>query len=196
MVFRRTFKRRFKSRPKFNRMKKKAFIKGRTAYHGSTRVFKLKQIQSVVTSVGGAIASVEPLRDPSGSENWLDIAAVFDEYRVDYLKIQYIPHLLADPSTVIAFRPLYTCVDYDDETTPGSIGLVLQYDNQKSFDLRYKWKLFVNLKFKDRKQPWIDIAAVANRKLGGVKLIADNLSSSTTYGTMVITYYVRYRGIR
>lgn len=165
------------------------------------RPFKVRYTQTLGSTGGGVIQVPISLTSPenvvSGSgtvEDWSSITALFDNFKVCALKLRYIPSFPNNTSATTAFAPLYSAVDYDEVNTSSCIGTIaeaINYENMKVHNMYRPWKRY----WKVRKLAFPGYAVGYNEvdtpyNIGQMCLYGEGFTASTTYGQLIITYYI------
>jgi hypothetical protein len=169
----------------------------------SVHFFKIRYVNPVTSDSGGQIQAWLN-DDVSGYQDWSSLAALFDSYRVYALKLQYVPDLPNDTSTVTGYKPLYVVHDVDSANVPSlTVNVAIQYENCKIYNMYRPWEHKVILAEQTS-------SGVASQGMlpGGFKDIATTTASqcvtwtgtgfdvSTDYGTIVSTAYVMCKNRR
>lgn len=69
----------------------------------------------------------------SSVPNYTEFTALFDQYRIDAVKVTFMPRAnSAELGTNQGITKLFTVVDYDDAATPTAINELMQYENLKT----------------------------------------------------------------
>lgn len=93
----------------------------------STTVQSAQITQSATVDVKGAVAFVL-----SDLDDYSAYTSVFDQYRIDAVSVTFHANnnaigLVTNSTTTLS--PLYVAIDYDNNTTPGSVTTLREYDN-------------------------------------------------------------------
>lgn len=200
MAFRRrkTFRKKRAFRKKF--LKKRSSRKGQTA----ARMFKLRVTATLSSDVGGDISGI--LSDnPSGANDWVSCGNLFDSYRVCAMKIKYIPSFPNDTNAVAGYAPLYVVYDADHQAQPlASVNDAVQYENLKVMNMYRPWSYYVRIpKFNSisgasavtiQSGGYIDIGAVT--AVSCIAYYGTGFKASLDYGTLVYTFYLKFKNRR
>lgn len=186
----------------------KKYMSGKMALckNPDIRVMKLRTVFTL-TSVAGTIITTVPVRDPSGSDDWTSVAAVFDMYRVYACKVKWIPNYLEGTQaldgggSLVSINNRQVFVFYDDDATnisAASNAQAIAYENMKVKQFVGKiWTYYVKIpklssasstRFLNDKG-FVDTAGngIAN---GRIELYcASGLNPSLEYGKLLVTYY-------
>lgn len=90
-----------------------------------------------ITVAAGATALAGLTFAFNGLANTADLAAVYDEFRIDKVQISFMPFVNQVPATTLAVAAspmmdfIYTAKDYNDITAPASSAFVLAYQTCK-----------------------------------------------------------------
>lgn len=164
------------------------------------RFFKLKQMVSMTASGLGVVDSGVN-DDPQNAQDWANVAALFDMYRVNAIKVKFIPSgNTAEVGVTPPFQPLYAVYDPDSASQPlTAINDAIQYEN---------------CKFKNMYRPWT-LYHKMNRTLGTLPTVRDNkgysdidnpqptqgiwwyginFPANVIVGTLLVTYYITAKG--
>jgi len=101
--------------------------------------FKRKQTATLISQVALSDTLGSLQFTFSGMNGYSELTVLFDSYRIDFVEVQFKPmfNMLAVTSAGSIVSPfLYTVIDLDDATTPGTLGELLEYATVKetSFD--------------------------------------------------------------
>lgn len=102
------------------------------------------------------------------------MAALFDEYRIDWLQVTFRPHANTNPlsATTVIVPQLITVVDTDDSTAPTTLASMREYDNTviSLFETQVRTCKpgMVDATGQNHISPWTDMA-VTNVNHFGVK---------------------------
>jgi len=174
----------------WRRINSRKFLKGQIK-------IKLRVTATVASNAGGQITFAYS-NDPSGLQDWSSVAALYDEYKVKGLKIQFYPYLPNDPSGTTGYLPLYTVIDQNSATTPlTSVNDAIQYENMKAFNMYRPWKIFrrfekitgsTSAQVNNGYMPTASPVATACMAFYGV-----GYDISTSYGSVIVTAYLTLR---
>lgn len=159
---------------------------------------EMRDLHTVVTAYsnptwgsdsGGVIAPVYG-DNPNTVADWASLAACFEEYRVLAHEVSYYPKNRYARGTVTT-APLATVVDrggaggFSDYTSPAT------HASFKMHTLDDPWTVVCQMEGAD------EATFKATSSPGDtrwIKLYASGLSVSTTYGVLIITYRIQFRG--
>lgn len=143
---------------------------------------------------GGVVSTTIAFAGVSLIQNWGSYSNIFDEFKVEAVRIQFTPSL--PNSTTATFSPLYAANDSDGGIAPTSNADILSYGSVKTFDLNKPWSFTFTIPttLEDR-IAWYDVA-VTTTQPNSIWLRAESLSISQRYGTVKIQYFVKFRASR
>lgn len=160
------------------------------------RFFAIRTTQSVSTNGAGVIAPVITT-DPTGYQDWSNIAGLFENYRVCAVKIVWIP---AQANEIATYDPIYVVGDSDDTTALASTNAAIQYTNCKVFSGQTQWKYywkFPKVAATNTGGTFVlqggFIETAAPVATGSIKLYGENLPASQLIGNIMVTAYVMAR---
>jgi hypothetical protein len=134
---------------------------------------------------------------------------IFDQYRIVKIELVFLwTNLMAvSGATLNRSPPIYTAIDYDDNGTPSSIAVVLNYGNvrihqqDKPFTVAFKpgvaeglWNGTSFGSYGNRTSPWIDCAS-ADVLHFGVKAALPSYNTISSL-QVIANYTVEFRNIR
>lgn len=144
---------------------------------------------SLVTSAGGIINTVFD-DNISTANDYSSFAAVWDEYRVLALKIEYRP-ISRYSSTLQPLFPGYVLVDRDDSTAIASAALASNYSSSKLVMLSDPFSHQIKMGGVEDAQFTTTASPVARN---WIKLRFDNSTVSATVGVVHQFALVQFRG--
>ena len=171
--------------------------------HGSQQ-----HIQRVKLSDSGIVASnavgiITKTIDfnPSTASEWAQFSAIYDEFRVRAVRLSLIPY---QQGSVTALNGTVVFVfDNDDNSVLTSLGAALEYESDHIIPA--VWYANQNKPFSatfarpdagdHTAENWYDVGAPATA-VGSVKFYSTALTTSVTYYTYVMEYFVEYRDRR
>lgn len=165
------------------------------------RFFKLKLV-STITSSGTGVITGGVVDDPSSAQDWASIVGLFDMYRVNAIKLKWIPDFNTNESgsSTAAFKPLYIVHDIDEFNNPlTSVNVAIQYENCKYKNMLRPWTYYRKMartiadgtQTHDNKG-YGDCDNVQPNQ--GIFWYGSGFSSSVDYGTLLVTYYITAKG--
>lgn len=159
--------------------------------------FRLAQTSSVTSTAGGLFNQtnvIVPL-DPSGATEWANIAALFDEFRVITIGLEWQPFNRYTNSTGVATKDSFAwAVGLDNDSTPTATTYdqVLTYPTSHFTYTGDPWKFTFHRPLVTKAAYWTDTSAPSG-SVGGVISFADTLTPSTLYGEIYRIYFVECR---
>lgn len=146
---------------------------------------------AITTNVGGTLTVQLPFNGVSASGNWSSLANVFDEFRVEGIKIDFTPGL--PNSTSATFPNMYVYFDLDGLGTV-SLANALSHSSCQKFDPNKPWTKTYSLPNNVvNRSTWFTTSSPGNQ-LEAAAIAMEGASISTTYGTLHIAYYIAFRG--
>lgn len=167
--------------------------------------FKVRYIASLTTDVAGrAIHTVSDMNptavwDGAGTvEDWTNMKGLYEMYRVAAVKLHFIPSYPNDTSVNTFYAPMYIVHDVDDNTAIVNRAEALGYEKMRIKNLYRPWTFFTRCprnrttgKAINMVSNFLQMGVTDN--MGGIKIFAENLDLSGTYGDVIITYYIMVR---
>lgn len=147
-------------------------------------------VVGVSSSAAGVINAIYR-SDPSAGADWASFTSAYHEYRVLAMRVRYEPSNRYSKTTTIC-QPLVTVVDHNNGSALGSYAAAYGHQSAKLVTLEDPWVR--NWRMHDVQEADFIETTVAPTQVSGVKLYADSLSVSTTYGMVFITWLVQFRG--
>jgi len=128
--------------------------------------------------------------DPSLVGDWASLVAVYEEYRTLAFEVAYYPNNRYAPGTT--FRtPIAVVPDRASAAILGSYAVAAEHASCKIFTLDDPWRVKMNMQDVTESQ---FIATSTPTPTKWIKLFSNGLSLSTTYGMVIITYRIQFRG--
>jgi len=163
---------------------------------------KLRNLVTITANVGGVIAGYWN-DNPSACYDWSSLASLFDLYRVESIKVKFIPQLPNDTSSTSGFFPLMVAFDQDSPaTTPASKQELLEYENCKVKNMYMPWSIKYNVPrvagtttdvYTD-KDGFIDIGGVT--AFSALRFYGDSFDVSQDYGDIIVELVVSFKNRR
>jgi len=146
----------------------------------------------VTSSAGGVVANVYS-SDPTTSSNWGANSSNFDEYRTLGIRVSFYPYDRYAPGILTATRPLAIVADHNGSNPVTSWADVTSYESGYLIkNIGDPW--VKELRMHDIGEGvWINTASAPTNAFY-IKLWADTLTASTSYGRVIITWLVEFRG--
>lgn len=165
----------------------------------ANRFFKLRHVVQATTSVGGVLQHVIT-NDPTLFEDWENVKALFDSYKICALKVKFIPSRPNDSSdhsgaTGVTYNPCYVVGDPDDVNAMTSVDQAIQYENMKVKNLFRPWTYY--MKIPKRTQVSTATTIIGNGYIdcametpnASIKVFSDGLTADLPYGQFIVTGY-------
>ena len=137
----------------------------------------------------GTIAKVYST-NPSSASEWSILSGAYDEYRVLGLAVKFYPNNRYSKTTTIC-RPLVTLVDRADSTAMSSYGGAVSFSSSKILSLEDPWTREIKMASTEEAQ-FLKTTTPAPTMY--IKLYADSLTASTSYGMVILYYRIQFRG--
>jgi len=154
-------------------------------------VVVLRYYQLLTSTAGSQIENTYPLDNPSGALNWSDYSTVFDEYRVLASDIKYEPsNQYTGPSTTVV-NPIATVVDRDGSGPLTAFNNAIAYGSFEMHNLSRPWIRTYRM---EGTREAVYSTTAAPGTTGSFLLYAGMVTASTTYGYVVQTWRVQFRG--
>ena len=157
-------------------------------------VYELYNAQTfTVASNAGGVLSGNYGSWPSGINDWSNVIGTFHEVRTLGMRLEYVPHNRYTRGTVTT-TSVATVVDHTDAGALGSYDAAANHESGKIRSLDDPFVVTAKMTGSEEAQ-FQDAtltSSVANRFF--IKLYADGLSFSTTYGRVTIYYLYQVRG--
>lgn len=136
-----------------------------------------------------------------------DFTAAFDQYRIEAVEVLLKPQINMNTGTSTNAGEVHTVIDYDDQTSLGSVAAALQYDNvittpgyqaqRRCYRPRMAMAAFASsafTSFANMKDQWIDAASTGVNHYG-VKIAWTPTTISLTYD-LTVRAHVQFRCTR
>ncbi|UPW41439.1 capsid protein [Dipodfec virus UA23Rod_6578] len=197
MAFRRRRRTTRRPRRRFNRRK---FSRKARPSGNDKRFHKLKQVKDVSTDASGVI-SVFANNDVSLAQEWTTFTGLYDAYKVCAVKIQFIPNLPNDTSANAQYSPLYIAHDFNNGTiTAPTENILIQYGDVKVKNLFRPWTYYTRFAAQSYSGNATSVSMTKGyRRTDDTTasqcafMYSENNSFSTSYGRILITYYVTFK---
>lgn len=144
------------------------------------------------SSAGGAI-DVGYTSDPNSYalSDWTNLVALYGEYRTLGLEVKYFPQNRYSKTTTTC-TPLVVLVDREAPTsTLGSYQVAASHEAAQILSLEDPWAVSAKMQNAEESQ---FIATNGTQALYSVKMYADGLTVSTTYGRCFVYLLIQFRG--
>lgn len=175
-----------------------------------TRSFKAGEVNVVSTgdTKGALTFALSNLPDSS------DFTNLFDQYRIMAVAVQFVPTFTGsdmNPSSSTPYlQPLYTCIDYDDNTSPVDENYMLCKDTMKMTrghhtHRRYftpaisseTYKTAVTTGYSTLRKQWLDCTDSTIPHFGLKYFIeANNITATTLRYKIYAKLYMQFKGVQ
>lgn len=186
--------------------------------------FRLKGVITQQTTSANGFSQFMSLSNPtayydtvaSGNtiNDWVNVSALYDSYRVVAVKIQWIPNQMDNTLEVagttggtigtVTHGPMYVFVDYDNSNAGMPVSTestVIQYENCRAMQSNRSWTRYVKCPKLGNTQlqgGFIDLAAPIN--CGCIAVYAPdafhNVPITTTVGRFIVTEFIKFKNRR
>ncbi len=175
------------------------------ATQGGIHFFRQFAYRIQFSQTGGADALGATNFVLSSVSNYTGFTDLFDVYRVDYLEFTCTPQMMFTESapTVTIGSPLYTAIDLDDSSTPGTLTVIREYQTcmttgqGQSVTRRFKpgvltviWDGSAAVAGGHEISPWIDCAKINIPHFGLKYGCIAGAAGQTSLQTWAIDLYV------
>lgn len=157
-------------------------------------------------SIGtGIMSPTFSFENPSSTQDWTNVIAIYDEYRTLAMELLFIPNMedcLDTVNLALNHEPVYTVVDRDTNSALTSYALASNYPSMVPHSLTKRWSVTMKMKgpsleisssLVSGESLWLNCQA-APLLCGSIKVISVGLSASQTYGRFCVRYRVQFRG--
>lgn len=128
--------------------------------------------------------------------DFTNVTGLWDQYRVYAIKCKYIPDYPNNVTATTTYKPIYSYIDYDSPTTASTTQTCVEYENCKIMNLYRPWTVYRRIPKTINPSGsgpvvsfgWMDLANPMTS--GHLGFVAVGASSLTTWGSMLVTYYV------
>ncbi len=159
------------------------------AVQNRTDVILLRSLLVVSSSAGGVIDQVVD-NNPSGYQDWTSVAALWDDYRVLSLLIEYFPYNRYSKTTTNC-KPWYSVFDRDSTGALSSLNAAVQYESCKQVSVEDPWSR--EIKMSDVTDAGF-ITTASPSATFCMKGYQNGYSASTSYGEFFVSMLVQVRG--
>lgn len=164
------------------------------------RFFKLKLV-STVTSDGTGLVKAGVLDEPSAAQDWTNVAALFDQYRVNAIKLKFIPESNLGIIGSTSYAPLYIVHDPDEFVNPlTTVNSAIQYENCKFKNMYRPWTYYRKMAktIAQTGAQTTDLKGYHDcdnpQPNQGIYWIGTGFPNSLALGTLLVTYYITAKG--
>ncbi len=147
----------------------------------------------VLPSSAGGVIDVGYTSDPSSYAltDWTNLVALYGEYRTLGLEVKFFPQNRYSKTTTTC-TPLVVLVDREAPTaTLGSYQVAASHESAKILSLEDPWAVSAKMQNAEESQ---FLATSGPTPLYAVKMYADGLTVSTTYGRCFVYLLIQFRG--
>lgn len=208
---RRTIRRRI--RRHYRRARKRMYRRYGTSGMSGKHHVKLRLVSAAVSNGSGVVTGYNSLRNPGLAQDFTNFASLYDFYRVNAVKLKWIPSdPNFDPNVQAAFTnnpyaPMYIITDQDDYdlTNLTTVNIFIQYDNCVIKDFSKPFSVYRSVPTITTATRVGGAAGQANIMDGGfidINTLVDNgviawVTGGTnyttkTYGQWILTYYITF----
>lgn len=184
-----------KRRRPIRRRKRKWTLSRRPSNHYTT--FVRYSPTDLASNAGGAVVLTFNCQNVSGAQDWSNLAALFDQYRVIEMKVKYFPYQQAANSVSSRdIAPLYCVRDYNDATGLTSVAQALQYNKVRTINLFSRWTAIMRMSTKASAQSngadgWFPTSNPPTHQ--AMKFYGTGFDLSQTYGNYVIEAIIQFK---
>lgn len=145
----------------------------------------------------------------SAVPNYSEFTNLYDEYRIDYIKMIFTKvGLQTNTGTTIITPNVYYCIDKDDSSPPSNVDQLMQYQSVKiksvtdnftiSFAPRFQTPVYISgTSTGYRSSTGFLDCTHADVPHHGIKLIMDPSGTASAWGyTVYVKYYMTFKGVR
>jgi hypothetical protein len=150
----------------------------------------LNYITTLSSSGAGVINSVFS-NSPSAAGGWSNLASSYDEYRTLAIEVSYRPDDRYNRGVSVSTAPIYVVIDHDNNGALTTQTQASQYSSVKQFSLDDPWKIRCGMSDVAEGQ-FINTGSPASQYF--VKMYCGGVSLSATYGDIMVSYRVQFRG--
>ncbi len=164
---------------------------------------KLTQTTNVTTDGSAKINDVFNLHNPAltidgatAYDDWAAYSALYDQYRVRAIKIEYIPFYPNDEEAQFKHRPLVLVYDRDSSTALTTWDQAAGFSGRRWYSTHKRFTYYRKLhrigpKDQDLTGGWIDCANPHSE--GAIKTYSESMTASTSYGLWIMTAYCQFK---
>jgi len=173
-----------------------------SSYYGQLRdpstrnevTLKTLVLNSVSSLTSSGIGVINPVysSSPSTAANWTGLSGVFDEYRVLAFEVWFEPNDQYDLPATTGTVPIFTVLDHDNALVLPSYTVAAQYESVRMHNLSrpFKRRIFMS-EFAEAQ--FFNTATPSASFF--IKLYAQNAAFTSTYGLVMVTWRVQFRGL-
>jgi hypothetical protein len=146
---------------------------------------------STIASSGAGAIDLVISNSPAGCPGWSNFVAIFDEYRVLGFEVQFVPYNQYSKSTQVT-SSLVGVIDRDNAAALTSYNGAVQSSSYSILSLENPWTKTARLMGTTEEGQFFQTSSPTSNVW--IKLYADSLSLSSTYGRYFVTFRVQFRG--
>jgi len=147
---------------------------------------------STLTSNGSGVINLVYNSSPSTAANWTALAGVFDEYRTLAFEVWFEPNDQYDLPATVGTVPILTVLDHDNPLPCASFAQAAQYESVRMHNISrpFRRKMFMS-EFAEAQ--FFNTATPSSSFY--LKTYAQNAALSSTFGLVMVTWRVQFRGL-
>lgn len=150
----------------------------------------------LTSSAGGVLNTVFTNSNQAGaSADWTGLSALFKEYRILAMQIDYIPWNQYSKASTTVVTPLYVVSDRETATALTSVADAVGSASCRIYSLDNKWSRSIRMDGVEESQWTVSGSAVASTACTYLKCYASGLSNSTIYGDFISSCVVQFRNL-
>lgn len=178
--------------------------RGVPSNNGQAGYFRLRGQLNITSDSSGNIINGFRLTQPDSFDgagsvltDWVSVANLYDQFRVCAIKLKFIPTHPNDPASAVAYRPLYVFADFDATGLAPTDAAAVGYANMKVKNAYRPWSYYIKVpKLVNTGSSSVNVEGymdtVSPQVTGSLYISkAGGFSNSTTYGVVVLTYYIQ-----
>jgi len=163
-------------------------------------------VTGTITSNAGGVVNAVINMNPSGSSEWSQVSALWDEFRVIWVRVRLVPRqqfsvtavntllsVVYDNDDSVALTSGNAAAEYDTAHFTGTVFSQVTSQENKDNTQTYSWAR--PMSGKNTAVVWVDIANPAG-STGSVKFFATGATASTSYFDYVFEWFTELRGRR
>lgn len=149
-------------------------------------------LTSVCTSTAGGQITTVISSDPTGAQDWANFQAIWDEYRVLALSLQYVPNQIGGNVAAVAYSPIYTAGTHANGTAFTSYQDAAQVSTGQQHYLNQPWRQSIRMSSPEEAS-WTITSSAQGFAFMYVKVFAANLGNAVNYGQYISRWLVQFR---
>ncbi len=144
----------------------------------------------------GKIATVfDNYSQATSAADWAGLAGLFKEYRILGMKLIYTPWNQYSKATTVSTVPVRSVIDRTNSTALASLNDASGYSSCKIHSLENPFTRSIRMDGVDESSWILSTGSPATTARLYIKLFANGLSNSTTYGDYTMYIVVQFRGL-